>query len=52
MSLLWQEINIVGRAREVKGHLFEILVQPRALYKKGTYKGHMSLSANLALGKN
>ena len=31
-----QEINIVGGAREVKGHLFEILVQPRALYKKGT----------------
>ena len=25
----------MGGAREVKGHLFEILVQPRALYKKG-----------------
>ena len=29
--------NIVGGVREVNGHLFEILVQPRALYKKGTY---------------
>ena len=27
----------MGGVREVKGHLFEILVQPRELYKKGTY---------------
>ena len=25
----------MGGVREVKGHLFEILVQPRELYKKG-----------------
>ena len=29
----------MGGAREVKDHLFEILVQPRALYKKRDIKG-------------
>ena len=29
----------MGGVREVKGHLFEILVQPRELYKKRDIKG-------------